>query len=767
MNVQRNRSRPLATFFRLAFLITSVTIPSFRLPTALLWLLVLVSGVTVSAQSRTDRALSTPTTQTKEVQFLVKLLEEVHYNRDAVKPRDYADLIGDYMSELDGAHMFFLESDKVAFTTANSPDSLYWNISTIGKIDYAYQIFKVYEERTHARIAWIFEELKKPFDLTTPETYTIDRTKATWPATAEEADELWRRRLKFEVVDHVLSKKKLEPEAALESARTQIRKRYERMQKNISEIEAGDLAEMFLGTLARMYDPHSTYFSADTYEDFNIQMRLHLVGIGAMLSLEDDQCVVKEIVPGGPADLSKQVSPNDKIISVAQQGAEPVEVIGMKLRKIVDMIRGAKGTPVHLSIQPADATDSSVRKEITLIRDVVKLDSARAFGAIFEVPDANGVISPIGVITLPQFYGPDAGDKSAEQPSATADVAKLIEKMTAAGIKGLALDLRRNGGGLLAEAIDLTGLFIKKGPVVQVRSYFGEVKVDEDEDPKVAYNGPLAVLVSRFSASASEIVAGALQNYGRGIVIGDSSTHGKGTVQTVVEMKNIVPGMIRSPFKMGAAKFTVQKFYLPSGSSTQLKGVIPDIILPSVDLKVGEKELPHALVWDEIKTSHFEGKPLDPRVLSPLREKSEARQTTLEEFAYLRKNIDFYKAKQDVKAISLNLDDRRRLKETDDAFRKEMLAERTRLSQGDFKFTEVLLAPPPPPRIKAAPNPETDADADPTELGTDDESQHYTKVDIHLRESLRVLSDALTLGENRELWVSDHAPLTAQLDKKG
>lgn len=738
-----------------------------RLPISLLWLLLLIPGAVVSAQSKSDRTLSTPTTQTKEVQFLVKLLEEVHYNRDAVKPKDYGALIGDFMGELDGAHMFFLESDKTAFATANSADSLYWNISTIGKIDYAYQIFKVYEERTNARIAWIFEELQKPIDLTTPETYALDRSKVSWPASAEEADELWRRRLKFEIVDHVLGKKDLAPEAALESARARIHKRYERMQKNIAEIDAGDLAEMFLGTLARMYDPHSTYFSADTFEDFNIQMRLHLVGIGAMLSLEDDQCVIKEIVPGGPADLSKQVKPNDKIIAVAQQGTEPIEVIGMKLRKIVDMIRGTKGTPVHLSIQPGDATDSSVRKEITLIRDVVKLDSARAFGAIFEVPDANGVILPLGVISLPQFYGPDPGDNSPDQPSATADVAKLIEKLTASGIKGLVLDLRRNGGGLLSEAIDLTGLFIKKGPVVQVRSYFGDVKVDDDEDPRVAYNGPLAVLVSRFSASASEIVAGALQNYGRGIVIGDSSTHGKGTVQTVVEMKNIVPGMVRSPFRMGAAKFTVQKFYLPNGSSTQLKGVIPDVILPSIDLKVGEKELPHALIWDEISTSHFEGHPLDPRVLSPLREKSLARQATLEEFAYLRKNIDFYKARQDVKAISLNLADRRRTKETDDAFRKEMLAERALLAKGDFKFTEVLLAPPPPPRIKAAPSPDSDEEADPADLDLDDENQHFTKVDIHLRESLRILSDAVMLGENRELWASDHAPLTALVDKKG
>jgi len=737
-----------------------------KIRAALPYLLLLVSSLAVCAQPAQDHTFSTSTAQSKEVQFLVKLLEEVHYNRDAVKPGDYGELIGDYMTDLDGSRMFFLESDKQAFTSANSSDSLYWNISTLGKIDYAYQIFKVYEERTHARVAWIFEELKKPIDLTTPETYTLDRTKAAWPANPAEADELWRRRLKFEILDHVLSKKNMEPAAALESARTHIRKRYERMEKNIAEIESTDLAEIFLGALARMYDPHSTYFSADTFEDFNIQMRLQLVGIGAMLSLEDDLCVIKEIVPGGPADLSKQVHPGDKIISVGQQGIEPIEVIGMKLRKIVDMIRGTKGTPVRLLIQPGNATDSSVRKDVTLVRDVVKLDSARAFGAIFEVPDIHGTLIPMGVITLPQFYGPDGGENAADQPSATADVASLIEKLEASGIKGLVLDLRRNGGGLLSEAIELTGLFIQKGPVVQVRSYFGEVKVDEDEDPKVAYGGPLAVLVSRYSASASEIVAGALQNYGRAIVIGDSSTHGKGTVQTVVEMKNIVPGMVRSPFKMGAAKLTVQKFYLPNGSSTQLKGVIPDIVLPSIDMKVGEKELPHALVWDEIPTSHFEGKPLDNRILGPLRAKSLEREASLEEFAYLRKSIDFYRSKQDMKTVSLNLEDRRRTKATDDAFRKDMLAERAKLAKNDFKYTEVLLAPPPPPRIKEAPDPD-DPEANVEDPGMDDENQHFAKVDIDLRESFRVLSDALALGEEQDLWVSDHAPLTAEVRKKG
>ncbi|HRE05855.1 MAG TPA: carboxy terminal-processing peptidase [Opitutaceae bacterium] len=746
----------------------------FPLPTrhfapTVVFLGLLTLWVPSSAEAQRDRGFSTPATLTNEVKHFVRLLEEVHYNRDSVKPRDYASVIPDFMGELDGQRLFFLASDKEAFLGANPSDRLYWNITTLGKIDYAYEIFTRYEERTRSRITWIFDELQKPFDLSTTETYAYDRSKAEWPATPEAADELWRRRLKFELVSELLGKKAAEDPAALDAAKTKVRKRYERMLKNVAEIESLDLAEMFLSTLARLYDPHSTYFSSDTYEDFNIQMRLQLVGIGAMLSLEDDVCVVKEIVPGGPADISKLIKPNDKIISVGQVGAEPVEIIGMKLRKIVDLIRGGKGTKVHLSIQPADATDSSVRREVVLTRDVVKLDSARAFGAIFEVPDAEGNLAPIGVITLPTFYGPDgsAGGPDSEQTSATGDVAKLIAQMQAAGIKGLVLDLRRNGGGLLSEAIDLTGLFIQRGPVVQVQSYYREIKVDEDEDPRIAYSGPLAVLVSRFSASASEIVAGALQNYGRAVVVGDSSTHGKGTVQTVVEMRNVIPSLARAPVKTGAAKFTVQKFYLPSGSSTQLKGVIPDITLPSIDdyLPIGEKDLPHALVWDEIPSSFFDGKPLAPSVLSPLRDSSVARQQQLEEFSYLRKSIDFFKSKQEQKQVSLNLEERRRQKEVDDAFKKEMDAEKARLAQNDFKFREFLLAPPPPPRIKAAPSPD-DVD-DPTELSTDDDNARYGKMDVHLRESLRVLADALALGKQRELWTGDTAPLTAHISKKG
>jgi carboxyl-terminal processing protease len=464
--------------------------------------------------------------------------------------------------------------------------------------------------------------------------------------------------------------------------------------------------------------------------------------------------------------VGHELKPNDKIISVGQTGAEPVEIIGMKLRKIVDMIRGQKGTQVHLLVQPADAPDSSTRKEIVITRDVVKLNAQRARGAVFQVPTADGKTQPLGVITLPAFYNEgDEGDTDGEKTSASKDVARLIEQLKQEKIQGLVLDLRHNGGGYLNEAIDLAGLFISKGPVVQVKNYNGDITVDEDTNAKIAYDGPLAVLVDRFSASASEIVTGALQNYGRAVVIGDSSTHGKGSVQQVVEMKQLNRQLAASPAKTGAAKFTIQKYYLPSGASTQLKGVVPDIVLPSIDdfLPIGESDLPHALVWDQIPSSFFDGTPLDPKIVAPLRQASLERQSKLAEFGYLKKNVDWFKARQEQKLVSVSLADREKQKAADDAFRKEMKAEKEQIAKGDYTFKPFYLGGPPPAKIKA---PKKDDEAD-DEADLDEENDTYVKADVHLREALRVVEDAIALGRNRELWASNRPPLTAAASNGG
>ncbi|MEY2880383.1 MAG: hypothetical protein RLZZ15_2763 [Verrucomicrobiota bacterium] len=550
-----------------------------------------------------------------------------------------------------------------------------------------------------------------------------------------------------------------------EQAKDAVHKRYERLLKNLAELGEGDLAERYLGSIAHLYDPHTSYFSAESFQEFNVSVSLKLYGIGAILGVEDDQCVVKEVVLGGPADLARQLKANDKIISVAQGTGEPVEVLGMNLRKIVGMIRGAKGTQVRLVIQPAGATDSSSRKEIVITRDLVKINSSRARAAVFDVPDAAGVNQPIGVITLPGFYASDEGDTDADQdrPIASRDVERLITQLKAQNIQALVLDLRRNGGGVLNEAIEIAGLFVNKGPIVQVKAYDGDIQVASDNKEKIAYAGPLAVLVDRFSASASEIVAGALQNYGRAVIIGDSATHGKGSVQQIYNMRQS-PNLARAAGKTGGAKFTIQKFYLPSGESTQLKGVVPDIVLPSVDdfiPGIGEASLSHSLVWDKIRSSYFDGAPLDPKVLTPLRQASLERQGKLEEFSWLRRNIDWFKARVDQKLVSVNLADRRAQKTSDDAFRKQMKAEREVIAKSDFSFKEFRLTPATPkPKPEKKTEEKAEGDED-DEDPADDESDTYAKADVHLRESLRVLGDAIRLGRNKEHWASNRAPLTA------
>ena len=692
-----------------------------------------------SLRSQPEASFQPPPLLDVEARTLIRLLEEVHYNRDSVSAASYAEVIPDYMAALDGQHLFFLETDKQEFIARHRPESLYWTITSMGKIDPAYAIFSVYQKRVTERVAWIQDALKREFDFNSTDSYLIDRAKSVWPDSASDADALWGQRLRFELIKELLNKK------TIEEAKKNVGKRYDRMLKNLGDMESSDVSELFLASIARLYDPHSTYFSADTYEDFGIQMRLQLVGIGALLGIEDDQCVIKDIIPGGPADLDKQIKPNDKIIAVAQDNGEPVEVIGMKLRKIVDMIRGAKGTRVRLLIEPSEGAESAIRKEIVLTRNVVNLDSSRAHGAIFEVPDSEGKITPVGVITLPTFYGPDASAEGKAQNSATKDIEEILGRMKASGIRGVVLDLRRNGGGLLTEAITLTGLFIKDGPVVQVRSYSGEIKIDDDDDPSVAYDGPLAVLVSRFSASASEIVAGALQNYGRAVIVGDRSTHGKGTVQTVLELRNLVPRLASSGAKSGATKLTVQKFYLPNGASTQLKGVTPDIILPSIDdfLPIGEADLPHALSWDQIPSSIFDGRPLTPSQLKPIVAASGKRQESLEEFAYLRRAIDWFKVRQEQKAASLNLDQRKQQKEADEVLRKTMKEERKKLAAGAFKFSEVMLAPPPAARANKPDSKDDESPiSDDADSGTE-EKERYSPVDIPLREALRVVNDLI------------------------
>ena len=630
----------------------------------------------------------------RETRLALQHIQNYHYTKRSIADLDSEELISSFMKELDYNRLFFLQSDleELIMRFGTTLKRVYLER---GDLYPAFQIFELYRDRAMQRFDWVFAHLQDNFDFSVDEVYIPDRSEMQWPIDQSEADVLWKKRLRFDLLQEILG------DQTIEQAREKIKRRYTRSQEYIEEIEPQDIQELFLTSLANMYDPHSTFLSSDTMENFNITMRKSLVGIGALLRDEDGYCVIQELLPGGPAERSGQLYPGDRIIEVAQADKMPVDVIDMRLSKIVKLIRGKKRTEVRLTVIPAAANDPSERKLIILIRDEIKLTENLASAQIHNVPLNESQTVPIGVIELPSFYGPGAGSK--ESMSTTKDVEELIIKLKDMKIKGLVLDLRRNGGGFLNEAITLTGLFISKGPIVQVRDTTGRIREDWDRDPKVVYDGPLVVLVSRRSASASEIVAGALQNYKRALIVGDTATHGKGTVQAVFELDR---SQVFNPFakqsKLGATKITVQKFYLPNGDSTQNEGVKSDIVIPSINdyLPIGESDLPNALVWDSIDPLTLEFKESNKNngsfvgdgLIESLRKDSFQRQETLKEFSLLKRNIDWFKERQDRKEVSLNIETRRHQKEQDTKFGDEMESiQNELLSMDEYQVHKVLL----------------------------------------------------------------------------
>lgn len=727
--------------------------------------LLFAAGLVSASLASTVTPFATTSQMVQETTRMVRFLESFHFQGRELTNDDFRQLLPDYMGELDAYRMFFLTTDRDALS-AQFGERLAKDLRYLGNIDAAYEAFRIYRERVTARVTWINLELAQDIDFTTSEEFHWDRSKAEWPATLDEANTLWRQRLKFELLSDLLNDKTGDQAKALEAAKEKVRKRYDRLLHSLDEIDAEEIQEIYLTALAGMYDPHTSYMSPTTLDDFNMQMRLKLIGIGAQLADEDGVCTIRELIPGGPADLSKQLHPSDKIVGVAQGPAEFVDVVNMKLRKVVQLIRGDKGTTVRLLIQPGDATDPSVRREVSLVRDEVKLNDKRATATLQQVPAENGQGTvPIGVIELPAFYGANEEEDGASGVSATKDIEELLHKLMADGAKGIVLDLRRNGGGLLSEAVDITGLFIDQGPVVQVKDSIGRIEVRTDDNPRTVWNGPLAVLTSRYSASASEIVAGALQNYGRAIIVGDNSTHGKGTVQTIIPVleQSRYERFLENPPRSGATKITIQKFYLPNGASTQNRGVVSDISLPSIEeyLPIGESDLPHALAWDTIRTTRFQGTALDPHFIEILRKRSLERQGSLEEFAYLSRNIARFRQFDERKTVSLNLEARRTQKKEDDAFRDEAKKERLELAKLNFASTEVALDNVEPTPEPATPPTKKDGEDDSED---DDTSDPKAKIDIHLREGLRVLSDAIALWPQRQLWAQADHPVAAQLD---
>jgi carboxyl-terminal processing protease len=412
---------------------------------ARLFLLPFVAFAGIAA-SATDRNFATNPLMQSEVRTLKQMLDYVHFNKGAVKAEDYPKLITDYMALLDPQRLYFTAGDEQSLRQLYGP-RLENDLAYSGNIDAAFRIYGLFEERVQSRITWVREELKKEIDLTTDETYTLDRSKGPWPADEAAANDVWQRRIKLELINELLGKK------SMQEAKDTIARRLERFLKNTSELQPQEIQERFLTSLTRLYDPHSAYFSATTLDDFNIDINLALVGIGAVLSVDDEgYCNIVSVVPGGPADLTNRIKANDRIVSVQQESGEPVDIVGMRLRQIVQMVRGPKNTKVTLSIVPRDATDKSKVEQIVVTRDVIKLNQARAAANVFDVPADDGKTSKVGVITLNSFYGENAGDTDApvERATASKDVAELIRKLQQEKVDALVIDLRRNGGGLLS-----------------------------------------------------------------------------------------------------------------------------------------------------------------------------------------------------------------------------------------------------------------------------------------------------------------------------
>ena len=552
------------------------------------------------------------------------MLTNFHYLHLPFDSQLSSKFLDTYLHTLDPQHIHFLQSDLAEFEQYRP------NLAELTKHREtmpAYVIFDRFMQRLEERTAYSKELLEnEAMDFTGKEIVSMNRKDAPAPKDMTEARALWRDRLRSEYLQEKLNKEGRDELARRFMGRhnlmslafttremhdeivTVIEKRYNRIIRNFKDWDSEKVLETYLTSLSHVYDPHSDYSDKESLENFSIEMSRSLFGIGAQLSTDDSgYCKIMSLTPDGPAIKSKKLHAGDRIVSVAQGPKDFDDVIDMPLTKVVDKIRGEKGTEVRLTIIPADAVDPATRVTISLVRDEIKLEGAK--GKIIEYPDKDGHTVRLGLIDLPAFYAsfPLMGAKNrAEIKSATIDVDRLLEKMKDEHVSGVILDLRNNGGGSLDEAINLTGLFIKQGPVVQVASSNGDKRVDRDLDPSIEYDGPLVVMTSRFSASASEIVAGALQDYDRALLVGDKSTHGKGTVQSMSQLAPYVFLNTRyftnNPVAFGALKYTTNKFYRITGSSTQLKGVTPDIVLPSIRdyLDVGEASLENALPWDTI-----------------------------------------------------------------------------------------------------------------------------------------------------------------------
>jgi carboxyl-terminal processing protease len=613
--------------------------------------------------------------------WATRFLTRFHYKRVPLDDAMSARILDRYLESLDGDKMMFLASDIEGFRSYSDAldDAIFDQ-----QLDPPFVIYKRYLERIGERTGYARSLLTKGFDFSIDETYNYDREKAAWASSESQLNELWRLRVKNDWLRLKIAGK--EDKAIVET----LDKRYRGYTERLGDLDGEDVFQTFMNAYTQEIEPHTNYLSPRSSENFNIQMRLSLEGIGAVLQREDEYTVVRQVVKGGPAGKSGRIKVGDRIIAVGQ-GSKPVmtEVIGWKVDDVVEQIRGKKGTTVQLDVLPADAGVDAKPERIVLVREKVKLEDQAAKSSLIEIGNKPGAAKPaaplhrIGVIHLPTFYHDFEGARRGDPDyrSSTRDVVKLIDKLKLQKIDGLVIDLRDNGGGSLTEATDLTGLFIRKGPVVQVRDAQGRVSLEEDRDSAIAWDGPLAVVIDRQSASASEIFAAAMQDYGRALIIGETS-FGKGTVQNLVDLDNIAQN--ESP-KYGQLKMTVAQFFRVDGGSTQHKGVVPDVLYPQTwdPKEFGESALDNSLPWTSIKPAAFE-RSGDLHPLVPLlTARHEARVAKDKEFNWWLDDLVEYRKQREQKELSLLESTRVAERNAQDAKRAQRKQERAAAGLAD------------------------------------------------------------------------------------
>jgi carboxyl-terminal processing protease len=632
-----------------------------------------------------------PPSRNRQVAFYVNhFLGAQHLSRRALDDEVSKRLLKSFVEGLDPLKLYFLQSDVAGFQKNETElDDMLRRLDT----RFAHDVFRVFQERVQQRTAWAEELLQENLDFEVDEEITVDAEQLSYAANDQEARERWRRRVKYDLL--VL---KLNNTVGEEAIKT-LRERYTNNVRRTSQTDDDELLERYMNALTTSYDPHSSYFSPGSFEDFRIRLGLNYQGIGAELEERNGFAVIRRIMPGGAAEKAGELKANDKIVSVGQGDAGPlVDVVEMKLDDIIDMIRGREGTIVRLGVITEGDPEAKIYK---ITRARIELKDSQASGAVFEHgKQADGSPYKIGFIDLPSFYmDMDAARHGDDQyTSSTRDVRRILDDFREKGVQAVVVDLRRNGGGSLTEAIGITGLFIDQGPVVQVKDSRGNVEVQSDVESGVAWDGPLVVLISRFSASASEILAGAIQDYGRGVIVGDESTHGKGTVQTLLEVGPTVMKFENS-VNLGAIKITMQQFYRPNGDSTQSRGVLADVILPSLSTEIskGEKELDYAVAFDHVPAATFARLPgkVEPAILESLRNKSQSRREKSEDFQKLDEQIARYVEDSARKTLPLNEQKFMELRKRSDAERTEREEfEHTTENNGirrDFYVDEVLL----------------------------------------------------------------------------